>query len=77
MSHDNIPSDPWRTDQFLLYATQGKTPLSYSHGIVPALKIYSNVAIKRRPQVNTETNQLLPDISSPRDAEQAIKHEVP
>lgn len=54
MSHDNIPSDPWRTDQFLLYAMQGKALLSYSRGTVPALKIYSNVAIKRRPQVNTD-----------------------
>jgi len=54
MSHGNTPSDPWRTDQFLLYATQGKTLLSHSHGTVPALKIYSDVAIKRRPQVNTE-----------------------
>lgn len=28
--------------------------LSYSHGTIRALKIYSNVAIKRRLQVNTE-----------------------
>lgn len=28
--------------------------LPYSHGSIPALKVYSNVAIKRRLQVNTE-----------------------
>lgn len=31
-----------------------KAKCLYSHGAVPALKIYSNVATKRRPQVNTE-----------------------
>lgn len=30
-----------------------KAKCLYSHDTVPALKIYSNVAIKRRPQVNT------------------------
>lgn len=36
-----------------------KAKCLYSHGTVPALKTYSNVAIKRRPQVNTEKKKII------------------
>lgn len=42
-----------------------KAKCLYSHGTPPALNIYRNVAIKRRPQVNTE-KKLFPNISAPK-----------
>lgn len=47
---------------FYYMLRKAKMLLSCSHGIVPDWNIYSNVAIKRRSQVNTEAAKLLPDI---------------
>lgn len=50
-----------------------KAKCLYSHGTVPALKIYSNVAIKRRPQVNTGEKKYFPIFHHLKPA-RVIKH---